>query len=198
MSGIRHFALIGHDWGATVAAHVAARLPDAVTALVVEEEILPGVAADLVSPGADYYPSWHGPFNRAPHLAEQLVPGNEAAYYGTFLTQSAGPAGLDADTLRGYVDAYSAEGVLDAGLGYYRTREVDISDTRQLIADPLATPVLAIGGRFAMGASVEAGMRALAHDVTALVLERSGHYPAEQEPVRTAEAITAFLRGPNE
>jgi pimeloyl-ACP methyl ester carboxylesterase len=191
--GVERFALIGHDWGATVAAHVASKLPEAVTALVIEEETLPGTAVDLAPPGVEHYPLWHGPFNRVPQLAEQLVPGNEAAYYGTFLTQSAGPTGLDTETLRNYVTAYSSEGVLDAGLGYYRTREADIADTRQLHIHPIKTPTLAIGGRFAMSASVEAGMRLLATDVTGVILERSGHYPAEQEPERTAETIASFL-----
>ena len=191
--GIERFALMGHDWGATVAVHVAAQAPTAVAALVVEEEILPGIDVDLARPGADHYPAWHGPFNREPGLAEALVPGKEAAYYGSFLRASAGPAGLDPGAERAYIDAYSAEGVLEAGLGYYRTREADLADTGRLVAAPIPTPTLAIGGRYAMAESVAQGMRALADDVTGAVLEHSGHYPAEQEPRETAELVIEFL-----
>ncbi len=191
--GVNRFAVIGHDWGGTVAVLLAASMPSAVTALVIEEEILPGVDIEVPAPGNSHYPSWHGPFNRAPDLAEQLVPGREAAYYGTFLQQSAGPTGLDPDTIRLYTDAYAVPGVLEAGLGYYRTRSADIAAVRQLLAKRIATPVLALGGRYAMGTAVADGMRQLAHEVSGAVLERSGHYPVEQEPEPAARAIIEFL-----
>jgi pimeloyl-ACP methyl ester carboxylesterase len=191
--GLTRFSLVGHDWGGTVAFLLAAAMPEAVNAIVIEEEILPGVDVDIPAPGADYYPSWHGPFNRAPGLAEQLVPGREDAYYGTFLRQSAGPAGLDPDTVRSYIDAYTSDDALGAGLGYYRSRADDIADVRQLEAKPAHIPVLAIGGRYAMGSAVADGLRTLSTDVTGLILEQSGHYPAEQEPEPTARAITGFL-----
>lgn len=191
--GLTRFSLVGHDWGGTVAFLLAAAMPTAVNALVIEEEILPGIDVDVPAPGADHYPSWHGPFNRTPGLAEQLVPGREDAYYGTFLRHSAGPPGLAPDTVRAYIDAYTTSDALEAGLGYYRSRTDDITDVRRLEQNPILTPVLAIGGRYAMGPAVAAGLRTLSTDVTTLVLDHSGHYPAEQEPVPTAEAIIEFL-----
>ncbi|MFT4122505.1 MAG: alpha/beta hydrolase [Microbacteriaceae bacterium] len=193
-SGASRFALVGHDWGGTVAVLLAAAMPEAVTALVIEEEILPGVDVDIPAPGAEHYPAWHGPFNRVPGLAERLVTGREHAYYGAVLTQSAGPAGLDPAVLRGYVEAYRAEGVLEAGLGYYRTRAEDVADVGRLRGNPIRTPVLAIGGRYAMGTAVADGIRPLATEVSGVVLERSGHYPVEQEPSPAAAAIVGFLR----
>ncbi|MFJ5229043.1 alpha/beta fold hydrolase [Kitasatospora sp. NPDC088391] len=192
--GVTRFAVVGHDWGATVGCLLAARAPESVGALVVEEEILPGVEVGVPAPGRAHYPTWHGPFNRAPGLAEQLVPGREAAYYGAFLEQSAGPEGLAPDVLRAYVEAYSAPGVLEAGLAHYRTGTRDAEDVRALAARPLSVPVLAIGGRYAMGTAVADGMAALATEVTPLVLERSGHYPAEQEPDGVNPAVVRFLR----
>ena len=192
--GLGRFSLVGHDWGGTVALLLAAARPEAVNAIVIEEEILPGIDIDIPAPGAEHYPSWHGPFNRAPGLAEELVPGREEAYYGTFLRQSAGPAGLDPDAVRAYIDAYTTYDVLEAGLGYYRTRADDMSDVQRLQQNPIHTPVLAIGGRYAMGSAVADGLRTLAKDVTGLVMDRSGHYPAEQEPEPTAQAITNFLQ----
>lgn len=192
--GITRFALVGHDWGATVGTFLAAEQPSAVTALVVEEEILPGIDIDIPAPGSEHYPAWHGPFNRAVGLAEHLVPGRESAYYGQFLRQSAGPAGLDPDTIRAYISAYSASGVLESSLGYYRTRSDDIRDVRALVRKPVATPVLAIGGRFAMGSAVADGMRFVASNVTGLVADGSGHYPIEQEPEPAGLAVIQFLR----
>ncbi|MFF0342814.1 alpha/beta fold hydrolase [Kribbella sp. NPDC004875] len=193
--GLAGFSVIGHDWGGTVGFLLAAALPQAVNAIVIEEEILPGINVAIPSPGAEHYPAWHGPFNRSPDLAEQLVPGHEDAYYGIFLRQSAGPAGLDPETMRSYVDAYTTHDALKAGLAYYRSRADDIADVQRL--PTIDTPVLAIGGRYAMGTAVAQGLRTLATDVTGLVLDRSGHYPAEQEPEPTAEAIIEFLQQPN-
>lgn len=192
--GLTRFSLIGHDWGGTVALLLAAAMPQAVNAIVIEEEILPGIDVDIPAPGAEHYPSWHGPFNRVPGLAEQLVSGREDAYYGTFLRQSAGPAGLDPSTVRSYIDAYATDDALEAGLAYYRTRADDIADVQRLQEDPIHTPMLAIGGRHAMGSAVADGLRTLSTNVTGLVLERSGHYPAEQEPEPTAHAIVDFLQ----
>ncbi|WP_128816836.1 alpha/beta fold hydrolase [Streptomyces sp. S063] len=192
--GVTRFAVIGHDWGATVGYLIAAQAPESVSGLVVEEEILPGVDVEIPEAGRDHYPSWHGPFNRTPGLAEKLVPGREAAYYGTFLEQSAGPNGLAPDTLTAYIKAYSTPGVLNAGLSYYRTRSEDVEDIQALAAQPIATPVLAVGGRHAMGTAVADGMATLATDVTPLVFEQSGHYPAEQEPDNMNLAIVQFLQ----
>lgn len=192
--GVTRFAIVGHDWGATVGCLIAADAPESVSALVVEEEILPGVDIEIPEAGRVHYPAWHGPFNRAPGLAEKLVPGREAAYYGTFLEQSAGPSGLDPDVLQDYIEAYGSPGVLESGLAYYRTASEDADAVRALTAQPLCTPVLAIGGRHAMGAAVAGGMATLAADVTRLVFEQSGHYPAEQEPDSVNHAIVRFLR----
>ncbi|WP_272952118.1 alpha/beta fold hydrolase [Kribbella jejuensis] len=191
VGGLTRFSIVGHDWGGTVALLLAAAMPESVNAVVIEEEVLPGIDVDIPAPGAGHYPSWHGPFNRAPGLAEQLVPGREDAYYGTFLQQSAGPAGLDPDAVRSYVDAYV--GVLEAGLGYYRSRADDIADVRRLEDNPIHTPVLAVGGRYAIGHAVADGLRTLATNVTGIVLEELGHYPAEQQPALTAEVIVDFL-----
>ncbi|MFC6355755.1 alpha/beta fold hydrolase [Luethyella okanaganae] len=148
--GVTRFAIVGHDWGGTVGYLIAALAPASVSAVVVVEEILPGIDVDITEPGHDHYPAWHGPFNRAPGLAEALVPGREPAYYGTFLRQSAGPAGLDAATEQSYLAAYDTPGFLEAGLAYYRTRDADIGDVRLFASNPIVTPVLAIGGRCAM------------------------------------------------
>ncbi|WP_156760311.1 alpha/beta fold hydrolase [Microbacterium karelineae] len=191
--GISQFALIGHDWGATVAVHLAAEMGPAVIALVIEEEILPGIDVEVPVPGCEHYPTWHGAFNRAVGLGEHLLPGREAIYFGAFLEQSAGPDMLDPAVTRSYVDAYSARGVLNASLSYYRTRDADLGDTQALTAEPIGAPVLAIGGRFAFGTAVADGMRPIARDVTGLVLEDSGHYPLEQEPEAAGRAVVRFL-----
>ena len=172
---------------------LAAERPDLVSALVLEEEILPGIDAAIPEPGASVYPCWHGPFNRAVGLAEALVPGREDAYFGQFLKESAGPSGLERDALDEYVAAYRPAHALGASLAYYRTRAQDIDDVIELRRACPAMPVLAIGGRFGMGHAVAAGARQISDDVRDIVLPLSGHYPAEQEPMEFSDAVLRFV-----
>jgi pimeloyl-ACP methyl ester carboxylesterase len=189
--GVTEFSILGHDWGATVGAIMAHLAPERVGALVVEEEILPGV--DVALPEPTSYPSWHGPFNRSVGLAEHLVPGREDAYFGAVLDESAGSAGLDPAARAAYLAEYAEPGVLAAGLRLYRARVHDVRMTEELVRRPLECRVLAIGGSQAMGSAVATGMRRIAHHVEALVVASSGHYPAEQAPGPVADAVLAFL-----
>lgn len=191
--GIRDVVLVGHDWGATIGWMLAARRPDLIRRLVIEEEVLPGVDVVVPQPGADFYPSWHGPFNRAVGLAEALVPGREDAYFGQFLSESAGPAGLEADAVQNYLAAYRPAAALMPALSYYRTRATDVGDVAELRRTPPTMPILAIGGRFAMGHAVAVGLRAVGGQIREANLQMSGHYPAEQEPATFVQAVLDFI-----
>jgi pimeloyl-ACP methyl ester carboxylesterase len=186
----RHAApavLVGHDWGGTVAYLVAADAPEVVAGVVIEEEIPPGVDVDLPEPGLSHYPNWHGPFLRAPDLAESLVPGREDALYRAFLTQSAGPAGLDPDIIDGYVAAYADTGRLAATMGYYRSHHDDAAAVRRRATRPLAVPVVTVGGGYGMGHAVHDAFTRLADQVAHIQVDNAGHYPLEQHPPITAE-----------
>lgn len=193
--GVRRFALVGHDWGGTLAYLVAAGLGDRVRALVIEEEILPGVAVTIPEPGRSHYPSWHGPFNRAPGLAEALVPGREDAYHGAFLRQSAGPEPLAADAMDAYLAAYRDPSRLAASVGYYRSAAADAEAVGRRARTKLAVPVLTIGGEHGMGRAVEACFAQVCRQVEHLEIPGAGHYPAEQRPPLVNPALVAFLAG---
>ncbi|WP_079170848.1 MULTISPECIES: alpha/beta fold hydrolase [unclassified Streptomyces] len=191
--GADRFAVVGHDWGGTVGYLAAAAHPGRVRALVVEEEVLPGVDAPLPPPGRDHYPDWHGPFNRRPGLAEALLPGREDTYHGAFLHQSAGPEPLADDAVRVYLDAYRRPAALAAGLGYYRTGPADAAAVRARAEQPLRAPVLAIGGRYGMGTAVTHGLSTVAAHVEDLQVPGAGHYPAEQDPATVNPRLVGFL-----
>lgn len=193
-AGAGCFALVGHDWGGSIAALGAGLAPERTWALVVEEEILPGVDVALTEPGASTYPQWHGAFNREPGLAEGLLAGRENAYLRAFLDRSAGPLGLAGEAIKGYLAAYAAEGSFASSLALYRTRAADQAAVDGLRRTPFPGPAMALGGAYGMGAAVSRGLTGLAHDVMPLVLADSGHYPAEQEPELTIGALVPFLR----
>jgi pimeloyl-ACP methyl ester carboxylesterase len=187
------FALVGHDWGGTVGYLLAADHPERLRALVVEEEMLPGIEIAIPEPGRLHYPTWHGPFNRVPGLAEALVPGREDAYYGTFLRQSAGPDPLSRDALDAYLAAYRTPACLAAGLGYYRAVRADVESVARRASRPLDVPVLTLGGEFGMGGGVASSFTKVARHVTHVGIEGAGHYPAEQRPDRVNSSVIAFL-----
>ena len=190
---VREFAVIGHDWGGTIGFLLAADLRSRVRALVVEEELLPGSSVMIPEPGRSHYPTWHGPFNRAPGLAEVMVPDREDAYYGTFLRQSAGPVPLEGDAERQYVQAYRASSCLAASIGYYRTPEADARSVESRARSPIDVPVLTVGGRFGMGTAVAECFATVARDVTHQQMDAAGHYPVEQQPEIANASIVSFL-----
>ena len=172
---------------------LTAQRPDLVSSLVVEEETFPGVDVAIPEPGASAYPAWHGPFNRAVGLAEALVPGNEDAYFGQFLRESAGPLGLEADAVQEYLAAYRSAGALGPSLAYYRTRDLDLVGVHELRGRGRDVPCLAVGDRFAMGPAVADGLRAVGTHPREVVMPIAGHYPAEQEPAELCRAVLQFL-----
>ena len=192
--GVGKFAVVGHDWGGTVGYLVAADHRDRLGALVVEEELLPGIDVAIPEPGRGHYPAWHGPFNRQPGLAEALVPGREDAYYGAFLRQSAGPRPLSAQAVQAYLDAYRLPTTLTAGVGYYRTAQADAQAIGARSARMIDTPVLTIGGQFGMGSAVSECFSRVAVDIRHLQVPDAGHYPAEQRADLVNPVLVSFLQ----
>lgn len=194
---IINFAIIGHDWGATVAYLLSSYNSEKCWALVVEEEILPGVSVNIPYPGSDYYPQWHGPLNRAVGLAEELILGKEKTYYGRFLTESAGKYNLDDEAVANYIAAYTnpdkVRSQLQASFGYYRTNENDARAIASCLESPLDIPILAVAGEYAMGTAVKEGLIGIGKNVSGVVAKRAGHYPVEQAPEYCLPRIMSFL-----
>jgi haloacetate dehalogenase len=191
--GVTAYALVGHDWGGTIGYFMCAENRDYCWAFAIEEEILPGINLSIPEPGSRYYPDWHGPFNRSVGLGEKLIPGKENDYYGTFLKESSGIISLEESAISTYLESYSIPSQLVNTLGYYRTKEIDTKEIFTRIGVPLMMPILAIGGEYGMGKSVEIGMRHVAKKVNGYVLENAGHYPAEQTPDKFAALLVSFL-----
>lgn len=191
--GLRRFAVVGHDVGATIALLMAADQPGRIAALAVEEEVSPGI--EVEAPEADSYPTWHLPLFTAPEgVAERLLAGRLDATVDAYLGGSAGPAGLDFDAHVAYMGAYATDARLAATLALYRTAPEDASAVRRAVRRRLPMPGLAIAGRFARGGQVA---EALSHSVArvhSVVVQDAGHYPAEEAPDAVNGALIPFLR----
>jgi len=192
---INEFSIIGHDWGGTIAYMVSMDYSSRIWALIIEEELLPGVNRNIPMPGKEFYPDWHAPFNRQVGLAEKLVPERESYYYGSFLDSSAGPNGIEKEARNKYLKSYSKPEYLTASLGYYRTQDEDILALQSRKLKTTSFPVLAIGGEFAMGYAVKDGLeQVMSNQIQFLMVKNAGHYPAEQSPSIVNREIIEFLK----
>jgi pimeloyl-ACP methyl ester carboxylesterase len=192
--GHQRFALAGHDTGFAIGYALAADHPDRVERVALAE--IPGPPGAAPPPPL-FVPSplndrlWHIPFNRVEGLPEQLIQGNEAAYFGYEFAIQGGK--LPADVVDYYVQMLSSPGVLPGSLGFYRAFDATVAQNVERKARPLAMPVLAIGGADSYGEHVGEAMQLVAEQVQSVVIPGTGHWVAEDAPEETLAALTAFL-----
>ena len=193
--------LVGHDWGGVVAFYTAWLLGARARGLAVVDVTIPndlGAGPDISQGGA----RWHHAFHRTA-LAEQLVAGNEDAYYNWFYdTLAARPEAIDAAARAHYLDSYRDPERTRAGFGYYRAIAEDVANARRVGLGGLGVPVLALGGDSSWGRRTEPleCLRHFATDVTGGLVAGSGHFVPEERPDDLAEALRGFLPrcfGPN-
>ncbi|WP_033286679.1 alpha/beta fold hydrolase [Streptomyces sp. NRRL F-525] len=128
-------------------------------------------------------------------LNEELVRGREQLFFGwQFATKAATPTAIPAYAVDVYVDAITADPrALRASFAYYRALDETIAQNERRGKTRLTLPVLGLGGALWSGANAAQTMRLAADDVTEVVLDDCGHYPAEEQPARFVEILEDFL-----
>lgn len=199
MTALGHdrFDVAGHDIGTWTAYALAADHPGRVGRLAVLEAVVPGLTPSppLFGPASVNLKLWQFGFNRLTGLNEELVRGRERVFFGwQFATKAATPTSIPAYAVDVYVDAIAADPrALRASFAYYRALEETIAQNERRARTRLTLPVLAVGGALWSGASAARTMRLAADDVTEVVLDDCGHYPAEEQPERCAGILEDFL-----
>ncbi|MCX4238835.1 alpha/beta fold hydrolase [Streptomyces ortus] len=195
--GHDRFDVAGHDIGTWTAYALAADHPERVGRLAVIEAVIPGLTPSppFFGPAAVNLKLWQFGFNRLPDLNEELVRGRERLFFGhQFATKAATPAAIPSYAVDVYVDAIAADPrALRASFAYYRALDETIAQNERRGRTRLSLPVLALGGALWSGASAAHTMRLAADDVTEVVLDDCGHYPAEEQPSRLVETLENFL-----
>ncbi|MCX4832003.1 alpha/beta hydrolase [Streptomyces sp. NBC_01016] len=199
MAALGHdrFDVVGHDIGTWTGYALAADHPERVGRLAILEAVIPGLTPSppFFGPDAANLRLWQFGFNRLTGLNEELVRGRERLFFGwQFATKAATPTAIPAYAVDVYVDAIAADPrALRASFAYYRALDETIAQNEQRSKTRLTLPVLALGGALWSGANAAQTMRLAAGDVTEVVLDDCGHYPAEEQPARFVEILEDFL-----
>ncbi|HEX6340599.1 alpha/beta hydrolase [Umezawaea sp.] len=195
--GHERFAVVGYDVGMMIGYVLAADHPERVTSLAVAEAILPGVTPSpplLMDPATNEH-LWHFAFNRLAEVNERMVAGREEVYFGhQFASKAASPEAIPQEAVDVYVDVLRDPAALRASFEFYRSERSGPQVVERTRRARLAVPVLAIGGEHASAEEVERTMRAVADDVTGVVLPGAGHYVPEEAPDALLDALLEFLR----
>jgi pimeloyl-ACP methyl ester carboxylesterase len=199
MAALGHdrFDVVGHDIGTWTAYALAADHPKRVGRLAILEAVIPGLTPSppFFGPAAASLKLWQFGFNRLTDLNEELVRGRERLFFAwQFATKAATRTAIPAYAVDVYVDAITADPrALRASFAYYRALDETIAQNEQRSKTRLTLPVLALGGALWSGDNAAQTMRLAADDVTGVVLDDCGHYPAEEQPARFVEILEDFL-----
>jgi len=199
MAALGHdrFDVVGHDIGTWTAYALAVDHPERVGRLAIVEAMIPGLTPSppFFGPAELNLKLWQFGFNRLTDLNEELVRGRERLFFGwQFATKAATRTAIPAYAVDVYVDAITADPrALRASFAYYRALDETIAQNEQRSKARLTLPVLAVGGALWSGANAAQTMRLAADDVTEVVLDDCGHYPAEEQPVRFTEILEDFF-----
>jgi pimeloyl-ACP methyl ester carboxylesterase len=189
--GVQKARVVGHDIGLMVAYAYAAQFPSETEKLAVLDAFLPGVEGwEKVYDDPN---TWHFRFHGT--TPEALVAGREKVYFAYFWNDLAADKTRSLPTAdrEAYVAAYSRPGRMRAGWAYFAAWPETAKDFAQLAQTKLTIPVLAIGGEKSLGDFLGQQMKAVATDVTVIVLKGSGHWVMEERPKETIAALMKFL-----
>jgi pimeloyl-ACP methyl ester carboxylesterase len=194
--GLKDVTVIGHDWGAVFGYVYAASHPEHVSALGVVEMVLPGlgVMEQAMSPAPRGNFLWHMGFQSVPDLPELLIQGKERPYLQWFYEHFAyDPSAITASDLDVYVAAITQGGALRAGLAVYQDYFTTAEQVAAHSKKPLTIPVRAFGGEACLAGLTLTTVKAVAPDAQGGVIERCGHWAAEERPDFVADMVRQLV-----
>ena len=185
-------SVVGIDLGVSIATMLALRRPSRVNRLIVMEGLvgaLPG-AERFLSKG----PPWWFGFHAVPGLAETVLVGHEDEYISWFLRNgTADRQGIDEDSRRAFVAAYTGRNGLRGGFEHYRGFAAGARQLSEAVeSSELRVPTLAIAGGV-VGDATRSQLQPIAKDLSSVAIDRCGHLIPLEQPDDLARVLKAFL-----
>ncbi|MBV9076384.1 MAG: alpha/beta hydrolase [Methylobacteriaceae bacterium] len=198
--GIGQAAIVGYDLGAGVACAFARRFPERVRRLAVAEFGLAGFGFEQqMTPSPDWTigSNWHLALFTVPDAAVWLMSGREREMLAWFFGHITyrGQGAVSADHFESYHREVTKPGALRAGVQYYAAVWQDARDNAALKRQPLAMPVLAMGGEASAGPALDALWGPVARNLETYVIPQAGHWIGDENPAPVAERLLQFLTG---
>jgi pimeloyl-ACP methyl ester carboxylesterase len=194
--GFEKILLVGHDWGGPVAYAYACAHPADVRKLVILDVTIPNENWDRIPQITRKGGIWHLAFHNVRDLPEALVAGRERIYLSWFYRTAYNPNAITEEEIDEYVRCYSAPGALRAGFEYYRAIFTDIDHNKENAKTKLKMPVMAYGGERGFRNAPLHSMKEIAENVRGGMIERCGHWIAEERPDFLIEQLLGFFGEP--
>jgi pimeloyl-ACP methyl ester carboxylesterase len=195
--GLKEVEVVGHDWGAAVAAVYALRYRQEVSKLVFIESAVGGAGFESVWVFSQPNPAMTFiPFLLAENLSEALVAGREEILLRhLWQTFTYNKTALPFEDWSPYVEAMKRPELFHATAGYYRSVYGSANSVRDLIANgKLTIPVLSISGGASLGAAQRTFVEAFAENIARhIVIPEAGHFVPEEQPEALLEELKLFL-----
>jgi pimeloyl-ACP methyl ester carboxylesterase len=202
-SGQSQVAVVGHDWGGSVAALYALRYRTEVSRLAFLESALPGAGFEKLwtfttpNPGFTFIPFLlMGEGEGSEDTTVALMRGHESAFLHHLWAGFTGDkASAPFAEWAPYVAAMQRPGLIASSSSYYRAVYTSAGQVSTLISTaPLGIPVLALGGERSIGSKLETLVRAFASNVVrVVVMPGAGHFLPEERAEAVAGELKAFL-----
>lgn len=183
--------LTGQDISGPATFRVAATHPELVRSYAAIETGLPGYGLEMLA-DITHGGGWHIGVLAAPGIPEMLLAGRERAFLAEYAIPAlcATPGAFTDEDIDELTRSYSRPGGFRGAAGLYRSMLREGDEIRELAAQKLGMPVLAVGG--GSGEFTPATLRQVAKDVSAVSLDGIGHYAAMEAPQRLADALLSF------
>ena len=177
--------VVGHDWGAMVAWHLAAGHPDRVRTLTAVSVPHPAAFAQALATDADQQQrSAYIQLFREPGKAEQVLLADDAAALRAVF------AGVDAARADSYVEPMREPAALIAALNWYRAM------SRDDVAGPVTVPTTFVwsDGDVAIGRTAAESCAAhVTGDYRFVALKDVTHWIPDEAPSEVAQAVLARI-----
>lgn len=195
VTGCQQAVVVGHDWGGTVAWHLAMQHPGRVSKLVILNMPHPEVMRQtLLHNGKQRKKSSYAAFFQLPWAPEWLASRNNYQWLAQALVKTSRPNTFTQTILARYKQAWAKPGALTAMINWYRA----YSFVRPKQAQPLTVPVLLIWGKkdaFLLPQMAGASA-ALCTNVQLVMLDDASHWLHHEAPKELNALLLRFLEQP--